>query len=556
MKLIRINKYILNFIFTHLNYCHCLNVIRYNKQIQSKLEISLYTYQKKYFEKIITPALFNNPEILSQNNIFDIKTLDKLKLDWENDTSEIIQENDCFHFNEKTNKKNLKDIKILNISSNAQNLLQKSAPNLIELNLSNIKNLELPCSILLNLESLSLIDISKLKFLSNEKNISLNKLKHLYLNNISFNKKNEIKINLNNLKYLDLRIKEQDGEDEDCDFDNDNNKAGFNKEKTLENLIAIFDFQFLSVFNIDSNISENKEKEEEEENDDDEEFEDEEDVLEKYQDLQDDFKNPQKLFDKKYMEKYDYFNFEVLYEYYTINGAAEFEERFIYKYLFYKTKGNKYLFKTEFTSFGNINGEIYEEIIKENRYCNEISYDNYYSINYEGEIGGDNFRNENIDYEKINSLSIVTKYETYSYALVNALENFNENENRLEIISIEDLDLNIIKLDSFLSNLKKFKNLKCFYITSECIFQDNNLFINLLTDLSKIKSLFLIDIAIRGELKLSKNEEKKIDEILPNITIKKRKKESHINWYNGNYELKIEKKDPNELIDNKMDIEE
>ena len=105
MKLIRINRYILNFIFIHLNYNHGLNVIRYNKQIQSKLEISLYNYQKKYFEKIITPALFNNPEILSQNNIFDKKILDKLKLDWENDTSGIIQKNYCFHFFEKINKK-------------------------------------------------------------------------------------------------------------------------------------------------------------------------------------------------------------------------------------------------------------------------------------------------------------------------------------------------------------------------------------------------------------------------------------------------------------------
>ena len=77
-----------------------------------------------------------------------------------------------------------------------------------------------------------------------------------------------------------------------------------------------------------------------------------------------------------------------------------------------------------------------------------------------------------------------------------------------------------------------------------------------MTDLSKIKSLFLIDMAIKGELKLSKSEEKKIEEILPNITIKKRKKESHINWFNGNYELKIENKASNDLIDNKMDIEE
>ena len=273
MKLISINKYILNFIFDHLNYNHKLNVIRYNKQIKSKLELSLYIYQKKYFEIIITPALLSNPEILLQNNLFNKSTLNKLRLDWEKDTNEIIQKKDCFHLDEKTNEKNLKDIKILNISLNAQNLLQESSTNLIELNLSKIKNLELPCSILLKLESLSLKDISKLKLLSIEENISLNKLKHLYLNNVSFNKGNKIKFNLKNLKYLDLRLKEQDGYDEHLHH----YKASSNKEKTLKNLISIFDFQFLSVFNIETNISENEEENEEENED--------EDVLEKYQEI-------------------------------------------------------------------------------------------------------------------------------------------------------------------------------------------------------------------------------------------------------------------------------
>ena len=44
-----------------------------------------------------------------------------------------------------------------------------------------------------------------------------------------------------------------------------------------------------------------------------------------------------------------------------------------------------------------------------------------------------------------------------SKEIFNALEVFKENENRLEIISIEDLDLDNINLDSFLNNLKKFK---------------------------------------------------------------------------------------------------
>lgn len=216
------NKYILGNIFTHLNCKKELNIIRYNKKITFKNRYIIIYISKKYFETIISPALLNNIEILLKNNIYDKKTLNKLKFDWENETTEIIREKDCFHF--------------------------KSFPNLIELNLSNSKNLELPCSLLLNLETFSLKDISKLKFLNKEKNICLNKLCHLYLDNISFDKENKIKISLNNLKYLDIRLKEQEGDQEEAQFDNDNNKAGFIKEKTLEYLMNIFDFDFLSVF--------------------------------------------------------------------------------------------------------------------------------------------------------------------------------------------------------------------------------------------------------------------------------------------------------------------
>ena len=79
--------------------------------------------------------------------------------------------------------------------------------------------------------------------------------------------------------------------------------------------------------------------------------------------------------------------------------------------------------------------------------------------------------------------------------------------------------------------------MKCFYITKECIFKNNKSLIDLLTELSKIKSLFLIDINLKDELKLNKNDEKKINGILPGISIKKGKKDSFIKWHNDNYEL-------------------
>ena len=98
--------------------------------------------------------------------------------------------------------------------------------------------------------------------------------------------------------------------------------------------------------------------------------------------------------------------------------------------------------------------------------------------------------------------------------------------------------------------------MKCFYITNECLFQDNKILISLLTGLSKIKTLFEIRIAKKGELKLSQKDQKEISEILPNTFLKKGKKQSIIHWYNDNYEFKIQKKDSHNSIDNPMDIDE
>ena len=538
MKLLRINKYILKTIFNHLIFENELNILRYNRKLQSKLDISLYTYQKKYFEKIITPTLLKNTEILLQKNIYDKKTLNKLKSEWDNDTTEAIQEKDCFHFSQKMTTKNLKDIKILNVTLKNKNLLEKNTPNLIELNISNVKNLELPCSILLNLESLSLKDISKLKFLNKGDNISLNKLRHLYLNNISFNEENKIKISLNNLKYLDLRLKEQDGDPEDSGFKNDDNKAGFNKENTLQYLINIFDFQFLSLFKREKSesvailqvgvmdmLSDNEE-----------EF-----MVDIFNDLVVAYKKPKELFDSKYLSKYDFFNFEILFEYFTISGSADFAERFIYKYLFAKTKGNKYIFKTEYTNYELINdeGEM-ETFNKEIRYCNNKNYNDYYFINNEYEIGGSDFVERFLKYETINSYSIIPKYNIYSYELIKKLEKFKKNNNQLEILTIEYVDLSLTK--SFLDNLNRLEKLKCFYITKDLKFKNNKQLIDLFAILSKIKSLFLIDITLQQKLKLNSNEEKKINKNFPGISFKTAKNESSIKWYNSDYSIISNKK--------------
>ena len=175
MKLVNINKYILQSIFSYINITSKLNIIKYNKKLMSKLDITKYTYQKKYFYSIISPGLLIIPEILVENKIFDEKTFKKLRLDLENDMTEIINENDCFHLYKQTISKDIKNNQILNISFKDINILKNNMPNLIELNLFKIKDLELPCSILLNLKSLSLNNITYLKFI-------LMKIKFPYLN--------------------------------------------------------------------------------------------------------------------------------------------------------------------------------------------------------------------------------------------------------------------------------------------------------------------------------------------------------------------------------------
>jgi hypothetical protein len=138
-----------------------------------KLEITKNTFQKYYFNNLITPVMLENRSLLYENNVLDKKTLVKLLSEFEKDRAKIYT--GINFFKKPTNFKMIKDN-------------PKLMTNILELNLSNIKNLELPCIILKNLEKISLKDISNIKFITNnsDPNISLRKLKYLYLNKVFF----------------------------------------------------------------------------------------------------------------------------------------------------------------------------------------------------------------------------------------------------------------------------------------------------------------------------------------------------------------------------------
>ena len=533
MVLQKLNKYLLNLIFSYLNFPNQLKIIKYNKKYQSKLNLNLYSYKKYYFNSIITPGILSIPEILVQNNIFDEKTLKQLKADWENETKEIINERDCFHFNDK-NKTKIKDIgkiKILNISLNDLNLLKNSMPNLIELNLSKIKRLELPCSILQNLETLSLKDISKIKFISNKDTISLNKLKHLYLDYVSLDDKNKLKINIDNIKYLDLRLKEQDSFEEDSGFNNDNNTSGFYKEKTIEYLMNIFDFKFLELFPLEQKkyIFD--------------EIDDEiiEDTSSKYNDFQEIFKKPKEIFQDELLKKLNYFNFEILYEYFEMSGSATFANRFIYKYLFSKMKNNKYLFKTKKSYYEDCDGDYFEGFSKEDRYCDKIDYNNYYFINKSIEVCGsfESILKGQLNCKDINSFNLVSRFNEDSNGQLNLLMDIKKTNNCLENISLDILNLENKSGLSLINNVKNFNRLKTFYIKDDFRFKNNKEFIKLLKNLAILKSLLVFEITIKRELKLNKGDNKIIYNLFPDISIKIIKKSTIIKWNNRNAEFKI-----------------
>ena len=73
--------------------------------------------------------------------------------------------------------------------------------------------------------------------------------------------------------------------------------------------------------------------------------------------------------------------------------------------------------------------------------------------------------------------------------------------------------------------------LRCFIVKTDCKFTSNQL-IKLLTNLSKLKFLFLIELTF--EVKLSKEDKQAICKLFPDIFINITQKSTFIKWYNKN----------------------
>jgi len=538
MKFLKMTSYILKEIFSFINNSRKLKIIKYSKKLMSKMDITKLAYQKIFFDSIITPGLLANPSILLKNKIFDKETTKKLISEWEKEITGIFEEKNIFYFHSENIPKNLK---ILEVNKNNEKDLNKNFSNLTILNLYDLDNIEIPCSFLPSIESLCFKNVKNIKFLSNKSNISLNKLKHLEMDNISFSGLSEndsLNIEIKNLEYLDLKVKEIDGEDDDeeekeeeeDDDDDDIPRKGFIKSELFKNLIKIFNFKFLSEFVTD--------KDEEEDDVD----------FELYNIYKSAFKKPKMLFREKSLENLNFFNLKIFYALNIASGAYELNRTLDFTYLFSKTKGNKYKFKTIYEYMGSGDDCNFHMIENENRYCNEFKYNDYYFKNNEISIEGNDFRmfEEEFNLSEVNSLKFDLNYDEENSLdyFIDFFDSFENNNKTLESIHLSVLDKNDEM--KILKNINKFVELKVFIINEDCLLENDDL-IKLMKNLSALNSLFLIEISFKRKLNLNQKEEKKIYNLFPDISIKTSKKSSSIKWNSKNIELKIK----NNQINNK-----
>ena len=180
-----------------------LGIIKYNKDLQNRLDISKYDYlqlliEKKYLNLIQEKALFNHLKNIIKNLDYDkySNVIKQLEDDYYKDKC-------VFQFDIKSNKKNTFLIK-KNIEINPDHFI-----NISELILDYKGEIKIPISVLKNenLKSLCLkrsiisfiIDI--IDYIENS-TISMDNIKNLELNNIYIKKDEKIKLSFPNLKYL------------------------------------------------------------------------------------------------------------------------------------------------------------------------------------------------------------------------------------------------------------------------------------------------------------------------------------------------------------------
>ena len=503
MSLIKLNKYILNILFTFIDDKRVLEIIKYNNNLKSNLDISLYTYQKRYFYKIITPALINykDKDYFISNYPFNESTINKLIEDLENEGKEINYEKSFDEVEQDENFSNLSQITVLSLSYSIPDSikLESLVTNLKELNLYSFYDLEIPCSVLLNLEILYLSKIKGLKFTSKEKNISLSNLKKLYIDRIIMDEnQDDIHIKTENLKFLDISLGIDDSDDEDFRV------RDYDECFTINFLYEIFDFEFITKFiyhtfyvgdgwmylNQSSGIEEIKSE-------------------------------SSIIFSEKNLKNLEHFQLGIANDLIMTSGSIQ---------AYYLTIIDKYEENYE-----------YEIINIEKRYCNRINFNDYYYIENKTKLCGieediPDEKKKNI-FNNINSIGFSDEEEDIGNYTSNrgfklsgtdflVLFKYITNDNyNLEKIFFYNFDLSIYP--QFINIIKLLKVLKVFAVIKDCKLEKNQL-IEMMQNLSGLKYFFILVLSFKRELGLNEKEKEKIKKIFPNISINETKEKSTI----------------------------
>jgi len=257
----------------------------------------------------------------------------------------------------------------------------------------------------------------------------------------------------------------------------------------MKDLINIFNFDFLSIFDSDINLNKNDYTE---------------DTYKDFKKMKDIYKKPKEIFGNEIIKKLNYFYFEISYNYY-VDSPFDFGGKFIYKYMFSKSINNKYIYETVFHNTTYDPCIIYEIIQQEYRISRKKNYNNYFFIDKDMVLkkegyGGivDCLFEEKLTKEdfQVNTFKIIDNYSENTECkkiCLSLLKGFRDNNNKLETIEFDYLYLDRDEGKIFFEDLKNFKKLRIFKINKSCLLTKNQL-ITLFNYLSKCRYLLLIEI--------------------------------------------------------------
>ena len=606
-----ISKYILQYISLYLPEAKFPDIIKYNKSLQKKIDISLFTYQNLFFrnkllinyrelqkskkkknEMDLPQIKFNINELIQfLKNEFNSFTKKNEKQIVEKIIKEILETKELYQIDMMSYPKN--KIKFIPFDNDINWKLYENTKNIVELNLNSkdiektsffelcekgytfeSKKFKIPSGIFPNLKSLKMGTnfIAPASLLQNLTQLYINFIPTdilIFLNDI-----NKDEINLNKLKILKI-IRDFSSEDIYTD-------GAYEDENLRE-----YEFERSED---DKEEEKDEEKNDEEKND--EEYENEEDYEKEIEEEKKRIKRKRKNFFKKenmikfncpnlerleicirrdedYNYLYNYFNFDFIY-----NAIKDIKPNinYIYNYLKdiflnYKYNNNLKYFKFRLILF---NGTGWLNTFKMKKFKNDLKRFTFKMFSYEENSCGacikevyEGTANGEKNLKKYFNLAQMKDVDDICIDKLNVLKIKNREEkyrlldknkiNKLLNInknnySVQEICISVKDFDeSSFENISKFRVLGKIVINNK--FKNKKIFFKLIEDLSNLSLLKVIFIMFKGNL--SSKDKKNITNFLPFITIEQKKFKKGKPFYEiKKYETKLSVDDEFELIMN------